>query len=246
MIEQAPAWATLMYKEIKSQAVQYGQMKVQLTAFKAVVNQRLNEHEKTQEFINSRFEDIELQNDHLNRDMDAMRESVEDREEVIQQLLSRVDELEQYSRRECLVLNGVKENPHETEDIDEIVFDVISQKLGMKISTNDDIQRCHRLKTRRPCHSPVERQSPRPIIIKFVSYRKRQVFTSKKKLKGSGLVLTESLTATRQAVPAKAKLAFGVRNCWTNDGRIYISAGEKVSVITSEKELWELKGSIYR
>ena len=199
----------LMYKEIKSQAVQYGQMKVQLTAFKAVVNQRLNEHEKTQEFINSRFEDIELQNDHLNRDMDAMRESVEDREEVIQQLLSHVDELEQYSRRECLVLNGVKENPHETEDVDEIVLDVISQKLGVKISSNDDIQRCHRLKTRRPRHSPVERQSPRPIIIKFVSYRKRQeVFTSKKKLKGSGLVLTESLTATRQAVLAKAKLAF--------------------------------------
>ena len=109
-----------MYKEIKSQAVQYGQMKVQLTTFKAVVNQRLNEHEKTQEFINSRFEDIELQNDHLNRDMDAMRESVEDKEEVIQQLLSRVDELEQYSRRECLVLNGVKENPHETEDVQSV------------------------------------------------------------------------------------------------------------------------------
>ena len=236
-----------MYKEIKSQAVHYGQMKVQLTAYKAVVNQRLNEHGKTQEFMNSRFEDIELQNDHLNRDMDAMRESVEDREEVIQQLLSRVDELEQYSRRECLVLNGVKENPHETEDVDEIVLDVISQKLGVKISTNDDIQRSHRLKTRRPRHSPVERQSPRPIIIKFVSYRKRQeVFTAKKKLEGSGLVLTESLTATRQAVLAKAKLAFGVRNCWTNDGRIYISAGEKVSVTTSEKELWELKGSIYR
>ena len=201
MIEQAPAWAKLMCKEIKSQAVQYGQMKVQLTAFKAVVNQRLNEHEKTQEFINSRFEDIELQNDHLNRDMDAIRESVEDKEEVIQQLLSRVDELEQYSRRECLVLNGVKENPHETEDEDEIVLDVISQKLGVKISSNDDVQRCHRLKTRRPRHSPVERQSPRPIIIKFVSYTKRQeVFTSKKKLKRSGLVLNESLTATRQAV----------------------------------------------
>ena len=179
--------------------------------------------------------------------MDTMRESVEDREEVIQQLLSRVDELEQYSRRECLVLNGVKGNRHETEDVDEILLDVISQKLGVKISTNDDIQRCHRLKTRRPRHSPVERQSPRPIIIKFVSYRKRQeVFTSKKKLKGSVLVLTESLTATKQAVLAKAKPAFGIRNCWTNDGRIYISAGEKVSVITSEKELWELKGSIYR
>ena len=128
-----------MYKEIKSQAVQYGQMKVQLTAFKAVVSQRLNEHEKNQEFINSRFEDIELQNDHLNRDMDAMRESVEDREEVIQQLLSLVDELEQYSRRECLVRNGVKENHHETEDVDEIVLDVISQKLGVKISSNDNI-----------------------------------------------------------------------------------------------------------
>ena len=70
-----------------------------------------------------------------------------------------------------------------------------------------------------------------------VSYRKRQeVFTSKKKLKGCDL---------RQAVLAKAKQAFGVRNCWTNDGRIYISAGEKVSVITSEKELGELKDSIW-
>ena len=81
-----------------------------------LVNQRLNEHEKAQEFINLRFENIELQNDHLNRDTDVMRESVEDTEEVIQQLLSRVDELEQYTRRECLVLNGVKENPDETED----------------------------------------------------------------------------------------------------------------------------------
>ena len=183
VIEQAPVWAKLKYKEIKWQAVLYGQMKVQLTAFKAVVNQRLNEHEKAQAFINSRFEDIELQNDHLNRDMDVMRESVEDREEVIQQLVSRVDELEQRSRRECLVLNGVEENPHKTEDVDEIVLDVISQKLGVEISSNNDIQRCHWLKTRRPRLSPVDRQSPRPIIIKFVSYRKRQeVFTSKKKL----------------------------------------------------------------
>ena len=123
---------------------------MQLTAFQAVVNQRLNEHEKAQEFINSRFEDLELQNDHVNRDLEVMRESREDREEVIQQLLARVDELEQYSRRECLVLNGVEENPHETEDVDGIVLDVISQKLGicMSISTNNDIERCHRLKTR--------------------------------------------------------------------------------------------------
>ena len=85
VIQQAPAWAKLMFKEIKSQAVLYGQ--VQLTAFQVVVNLRLNEHEKAQEFINSRFEDLELQNDHLNRDLEIMRESREDREEVIQQLL---------------------------------------------------------------------------------------------------------------------------------------------------------------
>ena len=77
MIEQAPPWAKLMHKEIKSQAVQYGQMNMQLTAFKALINLRLNEHEKAQEFISSRFEDIELQKDHLNRDMDVIRESVE-------------------------------------------------------------------------------------------------------------------------------------------------------------------------
>ena len=100
---------------------------------------------------------------------------------------------------------ALKKNPHETEYVDEILLDIISQKLGVEISTNNDIERYHRLKTLRPRHSPVERQGPRPIIIKFVSYRKHQeVFTSKEKLKGSGLVLTESLTATRQAVFAKA------------------------------------------
>ena len=110
-------------------------------------------------------------------------------------------------------LSGVEENPHETEDVDKIVLDVISQKLGMESSTTNNIQRCHRLKTHRPRHSPVERQSPRPINIKFVSYRKRKnVFASTKKLKGSGLVLTESLTATRQAVLGKAKQTFRVKN----------------------------------
>ena len=72
-----------MYREIKSQAVQYGQMKMQLTAFKAVVNQSLNKHEKAQEFNNSKREDLELQNDHLNRDTDVMREYEENKEEVI-------------------------------------------------------------------------------------------------------------------------------------------------------------------
>ena len=78
----------------------------------------------------------------------------------------------------------------------------------------------------------------RPIIIKFVSYRDRDnVYKNKKHLKGSGTVITESLTKKRYALYLAARKKFGDRNCWTTDGRIMAIAENTYFHIESYDDL---------
>ena len=86
--------------------------------------------------------------------------------------------------------------------------------------TEADIERTHRVGKPRQ-----NKKSPRPIIIKFVRYNcRRRIFLNIKKLKNTGVAITESLTAKRMEMLNKAKERFGFRNVWTLDGRIYYLA----------------------
>ena len=50
-------------------------------------------------------------------------------------LLFEIDDLEQYSRRNCLVLHGVNEN--NDENTNEIIVKTFSEKLGVEIKEDD-------------------------------------------------------------------------------------------------------------
>lgn len=73
---------------------------------------------------------------------------------------------------------------------------------------------------------------PRPIIVKFVSYRARSlVFDNKSKLKGSGILLREDLTRRRVALYRQTVNTYGVKNVWTSDGRVmYVGEDGRRSV----------------
>ena len=65
----------------------------------------------------------------------------------------------------------------------------------------------------------------RSIIIKFVRYNcRRSIFLNKKKIKNTGISITESLTAKRMEILSKAKERFGFTNVWTLDGQIHYLA----------------------
>lgn len=132
-------------------------------------------------------------------------------------LEERQDGLEQYSRRSCLLLMGVAEdNSTNEEDTERAVLDVIKNKLKLDL-TGKDIERTHRLGPRLPGKT-------RPIIVKFVSYKSRAlVFSSKSRLKQSPLYITESLTKSRLDLLNAARDRFGVKRCWTSDGKILIN-----------------------
>ena len=82
-----------------------------------------------------------------------------------------LDRHEQYSRRNCLLIHGMKEN--EKEDTEEVVIEFFEKEMKEKLSAND-IDRSHRFGKK---HTG---SRPRPIIIKFVRYNVRSVIFWKK------------------------------------------------------------------
>ena len=118
----------------------------------------------------------------------------------------------QYTRRNMVLLHGVEEKRE--ENTDNIVLKV-AEKIGVKIGKNH-LNRSHRLGPKRQ-----NSKRPRPIICSFISYEhKKALYDSKKKLKGTKTVITESLTKSRFDLYQKCCDKFGKISCWTYDGKI--------------------------
>lgn len=140
---------------------------------------------------------------------------VDDLQLKIQKQAEQIDDLEQYSRRNCLRVFGIPES--DKEDTDEVIVTLAKNKLGVNIDQHD-IDRSHRTG---PKNGKSNR--PRPIIVKFVSYRNRKIIiTSRRKLKGSGISIQEDLTLNRRNLLAKAKQHPKTKSVWTVDGKVTV------------------------
>ena len=118
--------------------------------------------------------------------------------------IRKVDEMEQYGRRENIRIHGVPEIIGNRDDGEKVALE-IAEKLNIKLKT-DDIQRAHRLGWRKRTM-----QKPRPIIVRFISYKKRNEFMfAKSRLKEienyTNCFITEDLT------PLRSKLLHYVKN----------------------------------
>ena len=112
-------------------------------------------------------------------------------------------------------------------------MDVIQNKLETDVK-KEDISRSHRLGKR---NNDRNKGKPRPIIMRFLSYRQRKkVFDAKKKLRGQKILITENLTKKRYLLLQKWFEHYGKKCVWTLDGRIFCKQGEDVTVFTNEQE----------
>lgn len=137
--------------------------------------------------------------------------------EIDDNVTDRSDELEQYQRRNNLRIFGISES--QDEDTDALVVQLCRDKLGFELP-KDAICRSHRI-GKQPPPAPDGSKRPRPIIVRFIGYRHRQqMFSDKKKLKGTGVTVREDLTARRMEVLRAAVAKHGQRNTWTLDGRV--------------------------
>ena len=174
----------------------------------------------TQAVVKKLEETLQINSAAIQRMENELKKKEEKIEELKQEMRKRSDDLEQYQRRNNLRIFGVPEN--KKENADAVVMNVFTKQLGVMI-TEADIDRSHRVGI------PKEGK-PRPLIVKFVSYRKRsEIFRCKRALKGTGITIREDLTHGRLQELQKAILKYGLRNVWTEDGKIvYLHQGKKV------------------
>ena len=137
-------------------------------------------------------------------------------DESTEKIYNQLDDSEQYSRRNCILLHGIPKQ--DDENTDDLVLRFISDQLHVDLD-DFEIDRTHRLKPF------MESKHPSPIIIKFVRHNiKQYVYYQKRKLKNSGYLITESLTSRRYEIMKKLKDLLKMKKIsafWTNDGRIF-------------------------
>ena len=154
------------------------------------------------------------------------------------------DEVEQYSRRSCLIMTCVKESQEESTD--KIVLDIFLNNLGVRLDLSE-IDRSHRLD---PKKTDQDRSvSNRLIIIKFISYRSRQkVYKVKKKLKDSSYSIFDNLTKRRSSLMTDEEHR-GLP-IWTADGNIFtFDRNGKIFNVKAHEDLKRVKpgvGHLYK
>ncbi|XP_072176949.1 uncharacterized protein [Diadema setosum] len=146
---------------------------------------------------------------------------------VVNKLQDNLNTLEQYSRRNCLMVFKVPES--KSENTTEVVRDIFSrhlgiQHLGIQLKA-DDIDRSHRIQPRQGLEKSGgnnRRKTPtRPIMVKFITYLTRsQVMPKRRRLKGTGIGIDENLTKQNSQLLQSPKRVQRVKAAWSSDGRI--------------------------
>jgi hypothetical protein len=125
-------------------------------------------------------EQMKEENESLRKEVISLKEEVVHKGLEIRTLRDRIDELEQYSRRNCLRISNVPEKAG--EDTDQLVCAVASA-AGLSLSV-DCIDRSHRIGRVTGSSSGAAssgKKAPRQIIVKMVSYRQRDLLMKARK-----------------------------------------------------------------
>ena len=133
----------------------------------------------------------------------------------------KLDNLEQYSCSNCVILHGCEANFRQMTDrqVENYVLDVINNHLDLPCEIDKyELDICHPLPSFK---------KKNPIIIKFVRRSIRNlVFYHKKNLKfikGAKLSITESLTKRRLKLLEEARSVFKFKNVWTTKGEVFVN-----------------------
>ncbi len=147
--------------------------------------------------IKSTSDNFEIAQSVLEKRVEFLESKLAEEQKLTQSLLARIIDLENRSRRDNLVINGISEDPNEKpEACEKKVSDFIKSKL--QIEDDVSIGRCHRLGSKKSAtHN-------RPVIIKFDKFKDRQkVWGARSKLSGTKISLKENFSKETEAIRAK-------------------------------------------
>lgn len=139
--------------------------------------------------------------------------AIESLQQQVELLGQHMDSMEMRSRRKILLIHGVAEATN--EDTSARVVDLLKMHLKADLTT-DKISRSHRMGRPRS-------NKTRCILVKFRDISDRNAtWSAKTALKGTGVIISEFLTKPRHEVFMAARERFGVRNCYTREGSVFV------------------------
>lgn len=164
----------------------------------------------------------------MEEEIKQLRQGIEKEKAKTSMLENKIDEIEQYGRRQNLRIFGIDEKKN--ENTEELVLNIFNNKMGINIQPHM-IQRSHRVGKPAP-------NKNRAIIIKFQSYKDRNlVYRNKKNLKGSIISIKEDLTPQRQRLLKEALTILDKKHIWTIDGNIFTSINNKTLQIRKIQDI---------
>ena len=200
------------------------------------LTKKFNDLEESYKFLSAKydtilenFKEIKKNTGTAERRLDEMYHNIGQTKYDMDDLYTRVDDLEQYGRRDTLEIQGIPVIPNDNPT----QFVIEAAKLtGVNIQEND-ISVAHRLKSRK--------QGQAPIIVKFARRSVRdKIFNNRKNLKtkkskdlpsissqpqvqSQTIYINESLTFYRKQLLKRAtefKKHQGFKYLWTSNGKI--------------------------
>lgn len=198
----------------------------------------------------------------LIEEVKQLKAVIKEKDKTIEELERRVDDLEQYTRMDDLVISGL-ETAHRTyarttagdkegEDAPRGELCTLEQQVIKFFSSKDIPIDNQNIAT---CYTIPQRQDKRPnrsnIIVRFVSRKhKHEVLQQAKKLKGTGVYVNEHLTKKNGEIARQARILKKeklIQDTWTRNCKIMIRLNgtpeqARVIVVRDIKELDRYKG----
>ncbi|XP_074039059.1 uncharacterized protein [Leptinotarsa decemlineata] len=163
----------------------------------------------------------------MNEKFKSMENKLEIAEKEKYEMEDKVDQMDQATRSCNLRVFSLKEKPNEITK--EEIKKIINSKMSLNL-TDGDISNCYRVGRK------VENKT-RGIFLKLNSLELKQIIYGKKKLlKGTGIVIKEDLSEARVKQVNVAIEKFGLKNVWTNNGKIYFNNSNKVHIMKTRKD----------
>lgn len=180
-----------------------------------VLESRLFAKEEETDKLNTKIETLNKTIDEQNEKYNKLKSSAET---STNKVVKKINELEQYGRRNNIRINGIPEVG--TEDADtttHTVIETLNNKIENLNLTPQQIDISHRLGPQLP-------GKKRQIIVKFVSRMIREkVITNRRKFKGTDIFICEDLTKMNNDVLSSLRLKQKdeIKQAWSKNGNLY-------------------------
>ena len=174
----------------------------------------------------------------LNENITKLETRLGDLEQLVHKIDYDLDQQEQYSRRNCLLIHGLSTSEVASKTnylgFENYIIELLNKYTKSEICKYD-IDIAHPL--------PATRNSQKKsVIVNFIRRSVKDfIYYSKRSFKGSGLAITESLTKRRLHLMNEAKSSFGKQHVWSMNGQIFVNINNARYCIKHRNDINKLK-----